>query len=275
MSISIGLMKGFVMRMNQKQRQVYDIMLMPIQNTEYSAGKIVIERKELVIETTQTYYRYKKYPINLDADMSDFAIGFYNILYKDILKNNSLLNSDHNVTDDEFAGDTMNSFNMIANRVPEAGKSNLQRTPEHQWPKWLQDYYHKYHCLANFWVLPLEVGRKSDNANFCKMNFANKIYDYMDRFLKFHKDQKKWNDFKRTYSKYYENIRNFEEFVDIHFLMGSYVDENYEIIEYSNDKIDKLTEHLLECMQIRAEAIAKSKYCDELWKYFMSCGLIQ
>lgn len=62
--------------------------------------------------------------------------------------------------------------------------------------------------------------------------------------------------------------------------MGSYVDENYEIIEYSNDKVNKLadnrlTEHLLKCMQIRAEAIAKSKYCDELWKYFMSCGLIQ
>ena len=55
--------------------------------------------------------------------MSDFAIGFYSILYKGPLNNNPILDKKTNkLVNNNFAGDTMNSFNSIANCIPESGK---------------------------------------------------------------------------------------------------------------------------------------------------------
>lgn len=105
------------------------------------------------INTGQKYYS------SADEDMSDFAIGFYNILYKESLNSNPILKNDGYLLNKEFAGDTMNSVNTIENITPGAGKTIKERTEEGKWPEYLQNYHDKYHCLANFWLLPMDVGR--------------------------------------------------------------------------------------------------------------------
>ncbi|MGN1174939.1 MAG: hypothetical protein ACI4S1_05715, partial [Roseburia sp.] len=55
--------------MNKKE-QVIKVLLTPINVTGYS-GKdgVSIKKTENCIETTQTYYPYKSYDINIDPDM--------------------------------------------------------------------------------------------------------------------------------------------------------------------------------------------------------------
>lgn len=104
-----------------KKKQVEEILLMPINVIGYSGMTgVKIKKAGKCIETTQSYYPYKNYPIGLDPDMSDFAIGFYEILYNDFLSN-PILNGAEALSNNEFASDTMNSFNTIANKVLEAG----------------------------------------------------------------------------------------------------------------------------------------------------------
>ena len=93
-----------------------------------------------VIKTSQKYIRKN------DPDMSDFAIGFYEIIYKDILNGKTILDEKGYLQNKElFAGDTMNSFRTIKRRNP---KENI-----------LKKYEYQYHCLANFWLIPMEMGR--------------------------------------------------------------------------------------------------------------------
>ena len=104
--------------MNDKQRaQVYNILLTPIkffsekykESNEYPDYKIEetnIFIDKNVIKSTQSYYPYypdsskKRYPFSPDCDMSDFACGFYQIIYKDIL-NKDILNY-YKLVDDDF-----------------------------------------------------------------------------------------------------------------------------------------------------------------------------
>ena len=97
--------------------------------------------------------------------MSDFTVGFYEIVYKDLLKCMTLLNGKGELYNAQFAGDTMNSFNTIANFTINAGKSMAKRTPLEEWPEYLKDYRIRYHCLANFWILPMDIGRTSRKLN--------------------------------------------------------------------------------------------------------------
>ena len=66
-----------------------------------------ISRDNNIIVSGQTYWPYKKYPQPLDQDMSDFAVGFYEIIYKDILVDNNgeeirILNCLDNFTDNNY-----------------------------------------------------------------------------------------------------------------------------------------------------------------------------
>lgn len=81
------------------------ILLTPI---KCEGSKVLeIDDKHNVILTSDTRYCYQ----NGDPDMSDLAIVFYKILYgKEMLK------SDGDFRCHEFAGDTMNSFNSVANQ---------------------------------------------------------------------------------------------------------------------------------------------------------------
>lgn len=69
--------------------------------------------KDNVIYSPQLYKR------NPDEDMSDFSVGFYKIVYKDILGENNveILNEDGTYKNENYMGDTIHSFNSLANVI--------------------------------------------------------------------------------------------------------------------------------------------------------------
>ncbi|NLJ95156.1 MAG: hypothetical protein GX326_06690 [Clostridiaceae bacterium] len=270
--------------MNDKKRQeVYKILITPIRCTSYSNGKPIITMANSVIETTQTYWpqyldkdtgKRFRYSFNPDCDMSDFACGFYEIVYKDILDGINLIDDDGNLTNQNFAGDTMNSFNYIANITPGAGKSTKQRTDQREWPEYLKQYYKEYHCLANFWILPMEIGRKVNNK-WCKGSYDNKVQDYMDRFLKLLKDN--FSEYKTLYRNYFSNINCIEGFTEVHFLFGSYLYGNLDIFGLSNNNCDGevIINKIQDRIKLRATMISKSYYAEQLWNYFNELHLFE
>lgn len=257
-----------------KRKQVYQILLMPIECTKYSNGNVEITLEKTSIKSTQTYFPNKNYNIVLDEDMSDFSIGYYQIIYDEILNGNPIINScTDSLFDQKFAGDTMNSFNTIANLFPEAGRNRKNRTEYACWPKVLQDYKKQYHCLANFWILPIEIGRKLDKEGqnrLCKASYFYGINDYMDKFLKELAEQK---TFPKIFSK---KIDSFSKFEEIHFLKGSYTDTDSSIFEFSNNTDgESLIRNITDRIKCRAVTIANSKYVDALWNYFSELELIK
>lgn len=256
-----------------KRKQVFDILMLPIQAVKYSAGKVEICRDVNVIKSTQTYYPYKEWngklvEIPLDEDMSDFAIGFYEIIYESIINAKSLIEND-SLTDAKFAGDTMNSFETIANLFPEAGNCKKRRTLPEAWPIELQQYKEQYHCLANFWILPIEIGRKIDKENIlCKGSYKYKIRDYVDRFLI---QLEKSNEGIK-----YMNYDDFSMFAKVQFIYGSYVYSDGSIYNFSADESNPylLIDKIMDRIKIRATAIANSDYAERLWNYFDHYGLI-
>jgi hypothetical protein len=149
------------------------VLISPIKRDEHitSSDKEHIQiLPARITSTSSIYYRNKSW----DEDMSDIAIRFYKEVFSGLYNE-----------DDKYVGDTMNSFNRIANRVPEAGKSRKCRAPEDEWPPWLQDYYSSYHCLANFWVLPMRVGRGGCKRRVgCPVNRGcNSEGDFVDKHL--------------------------------------------------------------------------------------------
>jgi hypothetical protein len=247
----------------QKRQQVYEVLITPIECTEYSNGKESIVKIGNIIKTTQTYYPYKKWDIPLDEDMSDFAVGFYEILYKSLLCGNRMLNDDDDLVNRNFAGDTMNSFNYIANLFPEAGRSSSSRTPKCQWPQILQEWKQKYHCLANFWIIPLEIGRKND-SEFSKGSYENGLNDFVDRFVDLMCVP---DNFNTVFSGAYKGVK---EFAEKHFLIGSYMSEVSSIVRFSDktENPEMMIEQILDCIKFRATAIANSDCALELWNYF-------
>lgn len=235
--------------LGKKQKQVYKILLTPIScNNKYSN----IERKDDKILTGQKYIH------SADEDMSDFTIGFYEILYRDILKLNPILKENGELFNNEFAGDTMNSFNSIANITPGAGETTLTRTSEENWPSYLIEYFHRYHCLANFWLIPIDFGRRSKKKNY---------YDSIDIFL--NKVIDEYNNLSIQYKNYFENIVKFQDFFSKNFVhqprKTSIILKNYSK-KKSDSKI--LVENAWSDINKRAYDISKSIYADKLWEYF-------
>ena len=244
-----------------KKNQVIDVLLTPINVIRHS-GKIDVSIKKngKYIETTQTYKRA------LDPDMSDFAIGFYEIIYKDIFNTSEPILSELDLlSSDAFAGDTMNTFNTIANKVPGAGSSRRQRTSMTDWPDYLQNYSLQYHCLANFWILPMDVGRKIGNK-YSKGAGG----DYVDCFI--HKLVGSFDDYKEKYNEYFKSFFKIDDFYTVHFIGDSY--DNYEEAKtLSKYEPKKFVEVATEMMKIRANEISESKHLDCLWEYFNKYGL--
>lgn len=248
-------------KLNEKQKnEVIKILMTPIKVCGRSSGMPNIYMEKKVIQSTQTYES------SFDEDMSDFAVGFYEVLYKSLLDGKKILHQEK-LADVEFAGDTMNSFNTIANRVPEAGKSRKQRTDEEVWPEYLRHFKDHYHCLANFWLLPMEIGRKS-NHEYSKI----RCKDYMDRFLnKISKDLKEVVDI--------EKYKDFEKFKTVHFLEGSYIDaEVGKVLSFSNSSKntpEEVIKSMTQKIYKRAEMIANSKAGAKLFRYFKKYNLIE
>lgn len=237
----------------EKQTQVYKILLCPIvcdlniKCNPYKNGDNIFSGQTYKTRSSQT----------ADPDMSDFAIGFYKIIYKEIFTN--MLDDFGFLLNCCFAGDTMNSFNSIANITPRAGKSKKHRTPKDNWPEDLQNYKTIYHCLANFWILPMCLGRTSMKLNrFDSMDIFLSILetDY-DIIISKHKD-------------YISKFSNLNNFANIHFL-NAYFPLNR--IKYCEQNSYKLIQQATKRIKERAKSIAQSPYSDELWDYFNSLSM--
>lgn len=192
--------------------------------------------------------------------MSDFAIGFYEIIYKDNLVENNILHDKGHLINKQFAGDTMNSFNHIANLTPGAGNTKSKRTSQERWPYYLKEYYDKYHCLANFWIIPMRIGRLGAKLN---------RYDSVELFINRIKDEEK---ILKTYNQYFEKLtkNNFER---LHYIQK--IRNEVEVKElYSKRDTESLVKNALNDIDERAKIIAKSKYANELYEYFSRFDLI-
>lgn len=237
-----------------KEQKIIDILLTPIKCTEKSHGTPKICLRNAIIESTQTYYS-----TYLDEDMSDFSIGFYEILYRELLGEKQILNASGMLNDCCFAGDTMNSFHSIANITPGAGKSKNTRTMPYCWPEELHEYKENYHCLANFWLIPTCIGRMSKKLNY---------YDSMDMFLE--RIIANYQSVFKQHTSYYNQIGNPQSFFETHFIASYSVNEK---ISYCEENAFKLIEQATKRMQQRAVDLAKSKYANDLWDYFNELGL--
>lgn len=251
------------------KKQVYDILLTPIEcrnrkdKVDFVDGRII---------SGQKYYGEK------DEDMSDFTVGFYEIVYKDLLKCMTLLNSKGELYNAQFDGDTMNSFNTIANFTTNAGKSIAKRTPLEEWPEYLKDYRIRYHCLANFWILPMDIGRTSRKLNkydsMCLfVKDVNSYYEYKARSSENIKEAVTCinND-----SEYFKRIESMKHFCDIHFISDVGIIEKAAIEQkqYEERCSEILVSSALEMIERRATEISNSKYSYELREYFHKMNLL-
>ena len=237
-----------------KQKQVYDILLKPIMcNKMYS--KILIDNDIIVSG--------QKYCGIADEDMCDIAVAFYEIIYKDILRNRPVLDDKGCFSIKEFAGDTMNSFQHIANITPNAGCTKAERTDEKEWPAYLQYYYGHYHCLANFWLIPMSMGRTSKKLNG---------YDSVDLFL-----NKLQSDFDYQVDKhkdYFRDMPTFDVFRKIHFIEVGRCESDV-LSAYKNRQSEVLINNIMSDIITRADKISKSRFACDLWNMFMANSLIK
>lgn len=244
--------------LSEKQEQVYRLLLMPI---DCDKKYVRIECKDGRIHSGQRYN--SPYA---DPDMSDFAVGFYEILYSELLDCGSILNEDCFFTNTDFAGDTMNSFQSIANATWGAGSCAKERTPSEKWPAFLQKYYEQYRCLANFWLIPMKLGRQS-------MKLSR--YDSVDLFLSRLSDD--YAGRLGDYDAYFAKIPNFEKFCEAHFII-SYRDEASVLKMYGSHKKEygeQLVANALEDIMGRAYRIAVSPFSCKLYDYFYRLRILE
>lgn len=190
----------------QKQKIVQEILKTPIiaSSTYYSKPCLVSDS-----ENNNYIISGQRYKGCADEDMCDFSIGYYNVIYeKDILENS-------NITE-IFAGDT-----MIDNYKKELNN---------------------YHCLANFWILPMKVGRSCGRLNRARLR--------MDSFLK--KLLENYGSYKENYKEYFIEFSK-ETFVEKHYLEGSFFVNNTVVEINTVDDARK-------CISIRAENLSKKKF---------------
>ncbi|MFW3577143.1 hypothetical protein ACN9KL_01670 [Vagococcus fluvialis] len=199
------------------KEDVKKVLLMPI---EVTTGTNEIFTYNNKIFSSQTY------SLNIDPDMSDIAVQFYEILYgREILEIND--SKETQFVNQNYAGDTMNTG------IYEKGSRFKNK---------LDSKFR--HCLANFWIIPLDHGRKREKPQ----------RDYVDKYLKYveeaiNKDEIYFNDFGQI-----------QEFLGVHCL---------------SESIKSVTiEDQIRCIEERANLIVKSDKFEELQKLFISNNLL-
>lgn len=254
--------------MSGHKEQVKKILLMPIECTTQSSIAIFTHNDKI--------FSSQKYKGILDPDMSDIAVGFYNIVYEDILSKDGLLKKD-DYCNDNFLGDTMNSFNSIANIVPEAGKSVKQRTDWKMWPSFLQNYHSSYHCLSNFWVLPRNIGRRGKKFNSHDsvdifLNILQKDYSILEKYPDYFKQM-------NTYGKFYQ--KHFLTNIDTNIytpLSNCKIKSLYnckKVDEKLNESAKELIDQAQNCWELRANCISSDhNICEKLYQYFSKLGIL-
>jgi hypothetical protein len=164
----------------EQKNQLKEILLTEIE----VCGKEKIYYKDGKIISSQKYS-------GADPDMSDLSVIFYEIIYQDLLTNKKKNTKGKILADKEtngkiltafvnpnFAGDTMNSFNTVAGKLirsltgfdkefvmPQDSLTRLYiiKTSElsNSIKELFNKFYKRYHTLANFWILPKNIGRAS------------------------------------------------------------------------------------------------------------------
>lgn len=225
--------------LSSKQKAVYDILLTQIVSDK-ALDSITI--KDGCIVSPQ------KYVGGEDADMADIAVEFYKIIYGF----NEILTVEGRFVDRNFAGDTMHSFNSVANITDGAGSKKAKRTDVSCWPKYLQDYYSFYHCLANFWVIPMSLGRT-----------GTKLNRYDDPYLFINNINA---DILGNYSS------RFYDFTNQHYL--SSIVNATEKDMYEKKLSEEIVHIFTENIKKRALEISKSNACEKLYNLFVDNGII-
>lgn len=240
--------------MKNKKDRVKEILLMPIIASKSIKGISMITECNSNRRMILSGQMYKGAP---DEDMSDIAVLFYECIYNledKLLKEN---NGEYDLYCDQFAGDTMNSYNQIVGR---------KGCPQSDKEKW----FNQYHCLANFWLLPMEVGRKGEEWSKSK-----KAKDYMDNFL--YVLANNFGEYKKRYPCYFKNLEKIEDFYDMHGFNDEKckcvirTEEEYQIISKmaAADRIKRMQEFV----DWRAEYLAE-QYTEDLYQLFIKEGLI-
>lgn len=237
--------------MGLTEEQVKSILLMPLECTS--------QESEAVFEHEGRLFSSQAYK-GLDPDMSDLAVEFYKIIYNEQLGPEGEILKGRQLIEQDFCGDTMNSYRNMAKRLP-----------DHQSGAWQG----QYHCLANFWLLPMHVGHSSPHtARRGLMKYSKSMKgtdDYVDRFLK--KYLEDYDEYVEKFPKYAAKFQR-ENFAEAHYLDGIYMEAG-EVILFSypsDEEISGLPDQVMEKIRRRAELIANKKG-DELARLFSRLGI--
>ena len=203
--------------------------------------------------------------------MSDIAIEFYKILYGKVIENFEMLDSSGYLIDKEFAGDTMNSYNTLKNRILKTDYSSNDAIK-----LILSNYENQYHCLANFWVIPMRHGRTSRKKN---------SYDSLDLYIKYLRSH--WSELKLeraiTYGKgdaqrYYKNYFTYDYFDSLdNFCKIQFVQESDDKAagKYANKMYIEIIGDNIQTMHERARLISNNDdICYQLFQLFERHNLL-
>lgn len=102
-----------------------------------------------------------------------------------------------------------------------SNKTKKERSSKEEWPNELIDYQSKYHCLANFWVIPMCHGRTSTKLN---------PYDSLDAYL-----NKICTGAIKNADEYFQNF-TYESFLEIHCMSWHKISEKPLEIYIKKDK---------------------------------------
>ena len=242
----------------EKQKKVFEVLVCPIISTKNinSIEKFHSDNRTVIISGHEIC---RQGLIDApDEDMCDLAICFYEILYG--VEEGSIIKQPGKPKEWDYAGDTMNSFEYVT-KYSSIIKKN--------------EWNEIYHCLANFWMIPGNIGRqtnrnsKNSGGVFSKQitveSFNKGRRDYMDRFLC------KKNNLAKFSKKghYIDGVYIKNGVVD----MFSYLEETDE--DFSS-KVDGIINKMMDKICERAVAIVNDKVmCDKLFDYFYSLNLMK
>lgn len=258
---------------NEKREQVYDVLLTPI---ICEKNEKEIRFRNGVIFSPQDYYGTP------DEDMCRFAVDFYDILYKSIIPEGGVLKNAY-LRNKEFAGDTMHSFKSVANLLIKA-IYNDKLNMEIPGMPYLEYYKVHYHCLANFWIIPMRHGRSSPK----RIKDGHETYDFSEFYIQ--DVGKNWKSLKedseityvtrnseQKYENYFNKFDSINSFCNTHFINNPRPADEYKSEDYK-DEPEELLDLALKSIRERARSIAfdtESDIPNELWDCFNDLGLIK
>lgn len=223
---------------DKQKEEVREILLMPIiidQDLQKQIG-VRFFRKGTVLFSMQDYTAPGSKKRTLDPDMSDIAVAFYEIIYR-----NTIMFSKENLGESfpGYAGDTMNSFNSVAKNAS---------------PEMKQKWYFRYHCLANFWLY--NYGTQGRRESKYPGNVS--CNDSLDAYLSFNNV-----DLNQHYLSRYKP------------LWSGTKDKIKDHINQYECQANSVINKMIECIELRADNIVRDeKVCNELYKFFKENNLL-